>query len=160
METTKIPIIGGSYFIVDRCRASALEALSWSMHDGYARHYHYEGNERFNVYAHHCIIGRGLNGMQVDHVNRDRLDNRRANLRFVTNQENCLNSGPKTGRFKGVSWKTANRKWVAQIFYDGVKHHVGVFDDEVEAARAWNEAARLHHGKFAFQNQVERDDGQ
>ena len=92
-------------------------------------------------------------GMVVDHVNRDRLDNRRSNLRVCTQSQNLANSPKLRGgssRFKGVSIRRG--RWRAQIGISGKIIHLGYFTDEAAAARAYNEAAQATFGEFALLN--------
>ena len=92
---------------------------------------------------------------QVDHVNGDGLDNRRANLRPASTAQNARNrSRPSTNRsgFKGVSWVRDRGHWRAGIKVDGRSLNLGSFADPVEAAKAYDEAARRLHGKFARPN--------
>lgn len=87
----------------------------------------------------------------VDHINRDRLDNRRANLRTVTNAQNLQNVGSRPGsrsRFRGVSWDKNQGGWQVKAMVAGRNHFLGRFDDEVEAARV-ADAFRLEHMPFA-----------
>lgn len=88
---------------------------------------------------------------QIDHINRDTLDCRRANLRAATASQNCMNRGAKrdtaTG-LKGASWIKSKRRWVAQIERNGVNKTLGHFDTAEEAHAAYCEAARLAFGEF------------
>lgn len=77
-------------------------------------------------------------GLVVDHINRDRTDNRKSNLRYVTTKENVRNSGPKTGKYKGVSWSSHTKKWRATCKLDGKQKHLGYYKTEEEAALAYN----------------------
>jgi hypothetical protein len=61
----------------------------------------------------------------------------------------CREAGSK---YRGVSWSKSNKKWQAQIYFDGKKHHLGYFEDEEEAARAYDRAARVQHGEKAQLN--------
>ena len=102
------------------------------------------------------IIGRSLvKGEIVDHINGKKFDNRRANLRlanYVLNGANrCAPRHNKSG-FKGVSWSTAEKKWKAFIKAGNKNVGLGVFDNPVDAARAYNEAALKHFGEFAWLN--------
>lgn len=98
-------------------------------------------------------------GKIVDHKDRDTLNNRRSNLRYTTYFGNTQNrTKPITGvtsKFLGVSWKTRNKKWCAQIGAHGKKIHLGLFVNEVEAARAFDAAAKTHFGEFASLNKYE-----
>lgn len=93
--------------------------------------------------------------MVVDHINGDPLDNRRANLRVVTQQDNRRNSTkPRSGatsRFKGVCKPSGRNRWRATI-YNGRLINLGAFSSEVEAARAYDAAARELFGDCAAVN--------
>ena len=93
-------------------------------------------------------------GLYVDHINGDVLDNRRENLRIVTNSQNQQNRHKPNGRsrFKGVAWHEQAGKWQVQIKLDYQSRYIGVFDDEVEAARAYDAAACDLFGDFACLN--------
>jgi hypothetical protein len=90
----------------------------------------------------------------VDHRNGNGMDNRRANLRQASVRENAQNMRAKSGTslFKGVSWLNRDRQWRVQIRVVGRRIHVGQFNDETDAARAYDAAARIHHGPFAALN--------
>ncbi len=87
--------------------------------------------------------------MWVDHKNRNKLDNRRSNLRVATPRENASNRGPRahTSRFKGVTWHRCGR-W--QVVCAG--KYVGLFVDESSAAAAYDRAAHERYGSFAYLN--------
>lgn len=89
----------------------------------------------------------GVPGMQVDHINRNKLDCRRENLRIVTDRENKQNvpgRAGKSSRFRGVSWSTQAQKWEARFG----RHHRKQFRTEAEAA-AYIERWRLENLPFA-----------
>ncbi len=91
----------------------------------------------------------------LDHVNRDRSDNRISNLRPTTPTQNAANTTSKPGsssRYLGVSWHKAEKKWVANIQSCGRRRTLGRFADEEEAARAYDKAAAVLHGEFANLN--------
>ena len=80
------------------------------------------------------------NGMVVDHINHDTLDNRRSNLREVTNSQNCQNLlGPQvnnTSGYRGVTWHKRNQKWQAQLMVNSKRKYLGYFDSIEEANKA------------------------
>ncbi len=99
----------------------------------------------------------------IDHINNDSLDNRRSNLRWATNAENCRNTtlrqNNKSG-FKGVYWNRPLKKWAAQAASVtdkgsnglGRKLALGLFMAAEDAARAYDGYARQHYGEFACLN--------
>lgn len=111
------------------------------------------------IYMHRVIAG--ASGMeQVDHVNGDKLDNCRGNLRVCTNAENQRNRGKhrdNASGFKGVAQHPATGRWQACIQHAGVKVHLGYFSDRIHAARAYDLAAERLHGDFARLNNATGD---
>jgi hypothetical protein len=113
------------------------------------------------IYMHRHILGlRPGDKLQCDHINGNKLDNRRKNLRVVTNQQNHWNkkkpSGRYTSQYKGVHWDKIQKKWVSNIRINGKTKYLGAFTDEVAAAYAYDAAARKLFGKYAapnFQNE-------
>jgi hypothetical protein len=95
------------------------------------------------------------NGTQIDHISGDGLDNRRANLRVCSARGNQCNKRAHRGsssRFKGVSWAKRQRRWAAGLTLHGRRLHLGYFLEEEAAARAYDSAAKEHHGEFARLN--------
>ena len=84
----------------------------------------------------------------------DGLDNRRCNLRVCTRSQNNMNERPRggTSEFKGVSWDNAISKWRPRIKHNGKQCYLGIFTDEIDAALAYDEAARIYFGPFARAN--------
>ena len=112
------------------------------------------------IYMHQQVI-RVPQGMVIDHVNHDGMDNRSANLRPATYAQNLYHRkkrlGAKYSKYKGICWKKKSRKWVARIGFDKKELHLGYFASEIDAAKAYDRAARKYHGQFASLNFPESD---
>lgn len=114
-----------------------------------------------DYYAHRLawfyVHGEWPKGM-TDHRNLDRLDNRIGNLRPATHSQNVWNSRrhkDASNRYRGVSRFSSKRlknPWYARISANGLVHCLGCFPTPEEAARAYDAAARRHHGEFARAN--------
>ncbi|GMA50168.1 hypothetical protein GCM10025857_15250 [Alicyclobacillus contaminans] len=105
----------------------------------YIRSYHYLNRKRTNLYLHRLVVD-APPGMVVDHINHNTLDNRKSNLRIVTNAENLQNTRGaqknSTTGIRGVSWHKKQKKWEAQLRVNNRQIHVGYFDDIRDAERA------------------------
>lgn len=102
-------------------------------------------------------------GYEVDHINHNKLDNRRCNLRVCTRAENGRNirkTNNRSSRYKGVSRSkkgpdminNRSKQWTCGITYDGEYHWVGMYATEEHAALVYDEWAQEHHGEFACLN--------
>jgi hypothetical protein len=116
---------------------------------GYAVTHTRLGNTRTTMGMHRLILnaGRGNEPFQVDHINGDRLDNRRKNLREGTraqNRQNLRSYRGSSSRYRGVSWHKGRRRWVANCRVDGKLHHLGYFENEHAAAMIASEYRRQH----------------
>lgn len=103
----------------------------------------------------HRFILDAPTGLEVDHIDKDGLNNQRDNLRIASRIQNSWNNGPnsknKSG-FKGVSFRKETKKWVAHIIVNGKQIYLGGFDNKVDAAKAHDKAARELEGEFAYLN--------
>ncbi len=121
--------------LVDVADAEVVGAYTWSMSDrGYARRKVHVGcGKRLNVLLHRELLGLVPgDGVHVDHVNGDKLDNRRANLRVATHAENQQNRHGLS--YRGASWYARDKCWHAQATLAGNYHHLGYFPTQAEAA--------------------------
>jgi len=146
-EDFTIPVEPNAHAIVDAADYGFLARRTWRLAKGYA-------TTRINgklVFMHRHILKPG-EGELVDHRNGDKLDNRRSNIRVCNSQDNARNRFAVTGksRFKGV--RNDRGIWRAQIKIDQVTIHLGCFDTELSAAKAYDKAALLHFGEFAKTN--------
>lgn len=132
-----------------------LTRFKWFVNErGYAfRAVRNERGGRQSLRMHRYVLGLEIGGGQeVDHINGDKLDNRRANLRISTRSENCHRKA-KTRRnssgFKGVHWHSTKRIWAGQITYCGKKKHLGYFETAEMAHEFYCLAADMIHGDRA-----------
>jgi len=135
--------------IVDADLYPALALCSWHLNErGYVARTFYLGNARQTLKLHRivmcCSVGDGL---EVDHVNRVKLDNRRANLRIATRAENMANVIWESQRPRPLQteagrprWREKQQRWEASFNFRKVRHHVGTFRDYAEAEAALAEA--------------------
>lgn len=138
-----------------------ISAEDWPLVGGYLWHAHDAG--RGLIYASRRLCGGGRiymhreivrppRGMLVDHANRCGLDNRRSNLRLATRAQNAVNCASRPGEtgFRGVSRHGSGFR--ARITRDGKELYLGTFRTVLEAAAAYDAAAREEHGPFAWLN--------
>lgn len=88
-------------------------------------------------------------GYEIDHINRNGLDNRKSNLRIVTRHQNQLNKGPyKSRKYKGIYWREDRNKWYASIRLNGKSNHLGAFSSPIEAAKAYDSQVKSGYKNF------------
>lgn len=105
----------------------------------------------------HRVIMNAKEGEVVDHINGNKLDNRRKNLRICTNSENVRfqkRHKNNTSGFKGVSWSKGMKKWEARIMVDRKSIVGGYFSNRLDAAKEYNRLATKFFGEYAMINNL------
>lgn len=174
-EPVSIPLGRGLFALVDAADAERVNGFTWhatskKKHPGvhYAHHTTRIGSgagaRKGSMAMHRFIMGcEPGDGKVVDHRNGNPLDNRRENLRVTDARGNATNvtrsKQQKRGGYKGVSWHTGAGKWQASICAGALRPngkrkqiYLGIFDDPVDAAKAYDAAALQHFGEFASLN--------
>lgn len=106
----------------------------------------------------HVLLVKPPRGMLVDHWDGNGLNNCRKNLRVCTKQQNNMNTKKRSNRsskYKGVHFRAG--RWLAQIQVAGKKKHLGTFEEEADAALAYNFAATELFGPFARLNTAQEE---
>lgn len=155
----RIKLTQGKYAIVDPEDFERLNQYKW-----FCTHYGYaarkmpmklrKGKEQ------HVLMHKELcpapDGMVVDHINRNPSDNRKANLRPATKQQNCWNAKfkrkPGSSRYTGIYFDKRKGKWLVHMEIDGRSRSFRYYADELEAAKAYDRVAKQYRGEFAVLN--------
>lgn len=148
----------GKFTLVDEDVYEVIKGRSWFISaQGYAiANFRINGKKR--AICLHILVLSTPRGMDTDHINGDKLDNRRCNLRIATRSQNMANVGAhkdSLSAYKGVH--RHRTKWQAVICHEGKKHRLGSFLTQEEAARAYNEAAITLFGPFAATNEIQEE---
>jgi hypothetical protein len=126
----------------------------------YARtHFGYEKKTLHRIIAERILGSPIPRNMVVDHINGDTLDNRRSNLRIVTQSQNLANmckQKNKTSQYKGVSWNKVSRKWAAHIQISGKSKYLGLFNTEEAAHERYCEIGKEIYGEYFYDGKSER----
>lgn len=144
----QIPLTQNKFAIVDDEDFDFLSKYKWYFtNSGYACH------SAKKELMHCLIMGNPIE--DIDHINRNRLDNRKSNLRLATRSQNLFNrpkqKNNKSG-FKGVTFDKYRLKWIAQCCLNGKLHHLGRFEWKKDAAEAYNKFVSEQVGEYAHIN--------
>lgn len=157
----RIPLTRGMFALVDDADFERLNKHKWCAYKRpqtfYAGRSTLLPNGKWRmIYMHREILGLKFGDIrQGDHKNHNGLDNRRDKLRICTCSQNHQNGNPYRGSssaFKGISWHKGGHKWQAFIKTDGQNIYLGCFMSEIEAAKAYDIAAKKYFGEFALTN--------
>lgn len=154
--TILVPLTQGKVAVIDAADEWVMEwkwCLSGTGINSYAMR---KSSGRRTIYMHREImritIGCDLNGIQVDHQDGDRLNDRRSNLRIATHADNMRNRGKQennTSGHPGVSWHKRDKVWQSQISVNDKTIHLGLFTDLQDAIVARRAAEIQHFETFA-----------
>jgi len=154
----EIPLTQGKVALVDDADYDALMVRSWCYSGGYAW-----AKINGRKESMHRFLMNAPKGMDVDHINGNGCDNRRCNMRLATRTQNNHNRHRQTmpgsvSQYKGVYWDKTNGKWAAGVRINGKQHFLGYFVSEIDAARAYDSAAKQLTDGFATLNFPENGD--
>jgi hypothetical protein len=152
----RIKLMGGNYAIVDPDDYDKLAAYKWQCVENSSKNCYAIRVENRKILYMHRVIMNAPPGSIVDHADGDGLNNTRSNLHFATASQNCCNrrktSKLCSSKYKGVYRDKRENKWMSCIYCNGKRIFLGRFDDEIQAAKAYDEAAKEHHKEFAVLN--------
>lgn len=160
----EIQTFNGHSVLVDDSDYEYLSQWNWSKaKGGYVIRCQYigyfNGKRKNKVIYMHRVVNQTPEGMETDHINGDKLDNRKANLRSASRSNNAINK-PKqannTSGYKGVYWNKQSKKWLAAIKVNNKQIHIGLFPAIEDAATAYNLAALKYFGEFAVFNDARK----
>jgi hypothetical protein len=141
------------YAIIDDADFKQLSQYHWNVAGGKKGSGYYAAHRKGDkpVYMHRLIMD-APEGVEVDHINHNRLDNRRSNLRLCNSHQNKLNmklrSDNTTGH-KGLRWRDDVKSWRVNVKIQGKEIQVGYFKKKRDAIRARKEAEVIYYGEFA-----------
>lgn len=151
----EIQLTRGMVAMVDDEDFERINAIKWTLQKG--GNTFYAVNSRNNNTLMHRVILKAKKGEVTDHINHNGLDNRKINLRLCTHSENLRHRKKHKNNdsgYKGVyaDKKTKTPRYRAQIRVNKKKICIGSFGDPVDAAKAYDKAAKKYHGEFALTN--------
>lgn len=149
IKLTGIHTNKNSYAIVDDdlVLPSGKWSLTWN---GYA--IKRIGGRKGKTYTMHGFIMNVPKGKTVDHINGDKLDNRKENLRICSQSENLMNRGKQKNNssgYKGVRYRKDVNRFIVEIGYGGKGHYLGCFKSAKEAYKVYIKACKEYHKQYA-----------
>lgn len=142
----KIKLTQDKFAIVDDADFERLNQQKWYANKAAGGHWYaigWDSIKKKRIKMHRLIMN-APKSLEIDHINGNGLDNRKANLRLCTRSENCFNTN-----CKGVSWHKRWKKWYARIMKNGKSYSLGYFLSERNAIKAYQAARKQLFGKFA-----------
>ena len=139
----------GKEALVDDDDFEELNKYKWYAWKHRNTYYAIRRSSEKNLNRMHRLILNPFSNEQIDHMNGNGLDNRKENLRIVTNRENQQNriNQIKSSKYTGIYWNKRDKTWQAMIRVDGKKKFIGCFKNEMDAASAYRVACVYLTGK-------------
>ncbi len=153
----EIQLTKGFITIVDEEDYDNLIKYRWYYSNGYASNYKLGALHRFIMNIKSDEIN-NRSSIFIDHINGDKLDNRKSNLRICNNSKNSQNRFKTRGKskYKGVVWDASHDAWIVRIKPErGPRIYLGLYRDELEAAKAYNNKAIELFGEYANINVID-----
>jgi hypothetical protein len=152
----RIKLTQGKQAIVDNNDYGKISTFKWNVAEQKCTSYASRAikvNGKWTTQYMHRLIMDAPVGMDVDHINRNGIDNRKENMRICTRSQNLQWKRP-TGAsgYKGVYWCKNKKKWRVQIKVDDKRMSLGSYSNKIDAAKAYDTAAKIAHGEFAYIN--------
>lgn len=147
----------GQYIVVSDCDFLEVSKYKWFLSaKGYPKRNVWIDGKSTEIALHRLLTG-FRSDVQVDHIDGNKLNNRRCNLRLCTSTQNSFNR--ELGRnnrsgFKGVYFRKDSKKWRAYISVNRLWKNLGHFATKEDAAKAYNVGAIIYHGDFARLNVI------
>lgn len=151
-------------FLIDDEDYDKIKNYTWHISKGilnynfYIRH-DIRKNGKLKSIIMHRLIMNCPDGMVIDHINGNTLDNRKCNLRICYQKDNTKNrikrNTKTSSKYKGVSFRSDIKKYRVRIQLNKKLLTIGYFESEVEAAKKYNEYAKIHYGEFARLNIIQ-----
>lgn len=160
----RIPLTKGQFTLVNDEDFEELSNHRWyasfnkTSRTYYAVRWAYPNKRNSTIRMSRQIMGVTDPKIQVDHIDHNGLNNQRNNLRICNGRQNNCNQRKQSNcssKFKGVCWHKRLNKWTSRVINEtGEKKyiHLGYFENEIDAAKAYDEAAKIHYGVFAKLN--------
>lgn len=153
----QIPLTQGKFALVDDEDFERLSGLKWHVRKSgncfYATTYICKVNGKSTYFFMHRLILNPPDGIGIDHIDRNSLNNQKSNLRFATDSQNQANRRMQRNNKSGVRGvHKHNNKWRARIYFRNKQICLGEYNNLNEAAKVYDEAAKRYFGEFAYSN--------
>lgn len=146
-EMKKIPLTQGKFAIVDDEDFEKINQHKWHFSHGYAIRDAGRRKNKKHIWMHR-LLNNTPDNLITDHINRNKLDNRKCNLRTVDWHKNGTNRGlnkNNTSGYKGIIWRKDNKKWQSRIKFNYKQIYLGCFNNIKDAIKARRKAEIIYH---------------